>query len=194
MLPNDVTAPRPSPNRDRRYRATTVREWSAPMIPESLSARGGAPPPNLDTIKDSLGCAPVAQLDRAFASGAKGRWFESTRAYHKTKHLTPFAFFFAYPEPTQMNGSGRPSEITPRKCRSPGTRHQIRGPSLGEEQLRTITPQSAATGVLRAVVLVAICISGPKPTIVPNPFPLLQLGQLPEEGLILPEAAGPRCE
>src|SRR5437762_8168706 len=26
--------------------------------------------------------APVAQLDRAFASGAKGRWFESTRAYH----------------------------------------------------------------------------------------------------------------
>jgi len=27
-------------------------------------------------------CAPVAQLDRAFASGAKGRWFESTRAYH----------------------------------------------------------------------------------------------------------------
>src|ERR1022692_672606 len=82
MLPNDVTAPRPSPNRDRRYRATTVREWSAPMIPESLSAWGGAPPPNLDTINDSLGCAPVAQLDRAFASGAKGRWFESTRAYH----------------------------------------------------------------------------------------------------------------
>jgi hypothetical protein len=29
-------------------------------------------------------CAPVAQLDRAFASGAKGRWFESTRAYHNT--------------------------------------------------------------------------------------------------------------
>src|ERR1035438_8437309 len=26
-------------------------------------------------------CAPVAQMDRAFASGAKGRWFESTRAY-----------------------------------------------------------------------------------------------------------------
>src|SRR5438128_8166189 len=26
-------------------------------------------------------CAPVAQLDRAFASGAKGRWFDSTRAY-----------------------------------------------------------------------------------------------------------------
>ena len=25
--------------------------------------------------------APVAQLDRAFASGAKGQWFESTRAY-----------------------------------------------------------------------------------------------------------------
>ena len=27
-------------------------------------------------------CAPVAQLDRAFASGAKGRPFESARAYH----------------------------------------------------------------------------------------------------------------
>jgi hypothetical protein len=31
--------------------------------------------------------APVAQLDRAFASGAKGRWFESTRAYHILKNL-----------------------------------------------------------------------------------------------------------
>src|ERR1019366_4311688 len=28
-------------------------------------------------------CAPVAQMDRAFASGAKGRWFESTRAYQQ---------------------------------------------------------------------------------------------------------------
>src|ERR1035438_2372203 len=27
--------------------------------------------------------APVAQLDRAFVSGAKGRRFESARAYHK---------------------------------------------------------------------------------------------------------------
>ena len=27
-------------------------------------------------------CAPVAQLDRALASGAKGRWFESSRAHH----------------------------------------------------------------------------------------------------------------
>ena len=32
-------------------------------------------------------CAPVAQLDRAFASGAKGRWFESTRAYHILQDL-----------------------------------------------------------------------------------------------------------
>src|ERR1035438_3637024 len=32
-------------------------------------------------------CAPVAQLDRAFASGAKGRWFESTRAYHIPNNL-----------------------------------------------------------------------------------------------------------
>ena len=31
--------------------------------------------------------APVAQLDRAFASGAKGRWFESTRAYHILDNL-----------------------------------------------------------------------------------------------------------
>ena len=28
-------------------------------------------------------CAPVAQLDRALASGAKGRAFESRRAHHK---------------------------------------------------------------------------------------------------------------
>ncbi len=26
---------------------------------------------------------PVAQLDRAFACGAKGRWFESSRAYQR---------------------------------------------------------------------------------------------------------------
>ena len=32
-------------------------------------------------------CAPVAQLDRAFASGAKGRRFESARAYHILKSL-----------------------------------------------------------------------------------------------------------
>jgi hypothetical protein len=30
----------------------------------------------------SLGCAPVAQLDRANASGALGREFESLRAHH----------------------------------------------------------------------------------------------------------------
>ena len=29
-----------------------------------------------------MGHAPVAQLDRALASGAKGRRFESFRAYH----------------------------------------------------------------------------------------------------------------
>ncbi len=38
---------------------------------------------------NSLRCAPVAQMDRAFASGAKGRRFESCQAYqnppwHKT--------------------------------------------------------------------------------------------------------------
>ena len=38
--------------------------------------------------------APVAQLDRAFASGAKGRWFESTRAYHILKELTHLRFIF----------------------------------------------------------------------------------------------------
>src|ERR1035438_1260559 len=36
-------------------------------------------------------CAPVAQMDRAFASGAKGRWFESTRAYQQPKSNHTFA-------------------------------------------------------------------------------------------------------
>ncbi len=36
---------------------------------------------------------PVAQLDRAFACGAKGRWFESSRAYHIGK-IGLFGAFF----------------------------------------------------------------------------------------------------
>jgi hypothetical protein len=34
------------------------------------------------------GHAPVAQMDRAFASGAKGRRFESCQAYHDSKELS----------------------------------------------------------------------------------------------------------
>ena len=45
----------------------------------------------------SKSCAPVAQLDRALASGAKGREFESRRAHHnKSKDLdvkNPSPFF-----------------------------------------------------------------------------------------------------
>ena len=35
--------------------------------------------------------APVAQLDRALDSDSKGRWFESSRAYHnvETKKMSP---------------------------------------------------------------------------------------------------------
>jgi hypothetical protein len=36
----------------------------------------------------SLGCAPVAQLDRANASGALGREFESLRAHHSGSPVT----------------------------------------------------------------------------------------------------------
>ena len=35
-------------------------------------------------LKRGLGFAPVAQLDRAFASGAKGRRFESCQAHFLT--------------------------------------------------------------------------------------------------------------
>ena len=38
-----------------------------------------------------LTCAPVAQLDRALASGAKGRAFESRRAYHFFSGSSPRA-------------------------------------------------------------------------------------------------------
>ena len=34
---------------------------------------------------------PVAQLDRALACGAKGRWFESSRAYQKSVSLRRFS-------------------------------------------------------------------------------------------------------
>jgi Rhodopirellula transposase DDE domain len=37
------------------------------------------------------------------ASGAKGQWFESTRAHHIFNHLGWLLFLFAYPEPTQIN-------------------------------------------------------------------------------------------
>ena len=36
-------------------------------------------------------CAPVAQLDRALASEAKGRRFESCRACHLTPSLSAFS-------------------------------------------------------------------------------------------------------
>lgn len=38
---------------------------------------------------------PVAQLDRAFACGAKGRWFESSRAYHDFMKMTKNGFLGA---------------------------------------------------------------------------------------------------
>ena len=34
--------------------------------------------------------APVAQLDRALDSDSKGRWFESSRAYHKVATIRIF--------------------------------------------------------------------------------------------------------
>ena len=40
--------------------------------------------------------APVAQLDRALDSDSKGRWFESSRAYHEKSHFclpTKVTFF-----------------------------------------------------------------------------------------------------
>ena len=37
---------------------------------------------------------PVAQLDRAFACGAKGRRFESCRAYQKWKNENLFSFSY----------------------------------------------------------------------------------------------------
>ncbi len=38
---------------------------------------------------------PVAQLDRAFACGAKGRWFESSRAYHDLVKMSKIGLFGA---------------------------------------------------------------------------------------------------
>ena len=39
--------------------------------------------------------APVAQLDRAFACGAKGRMFESCRVYHNKKQGRRPYFFYS---------------------------------------------------------------------------------------------------
>ena len=39
-------------------------------------------------------CVPVAQLDRAFACGAKGRRFESCRAYHEIKNKAKGLIFY----------------------------------------------------------------------------------------------------
>ena len=43
------------------------------------------------------GHAPVAQMDRAFASGAKGRRFESCQAYHLFKQLAGISETREYP-------------------------------------------------------------------------------------------------
>jgi hypothetical protein len=40
-----------------------------------------------DTLSESHHCAPVAQLDRAVASEATGREFESLRAHHQINQL-----------------------------------------------------------------------------------------------------------
>src|SRR5882724_10518239 len=68
---------------DRRIRAQDPAPGSSPDR-AVLNATRARP------LSVQLKCsrAPVAQLDRAFASGAKGRWFESTRAYHIFNHLT----------------------------------------------------------------------------------------------------------
>ena len=60
-----------------------------------LAGRSIAGADALQSECSSHSCAPVAQLDRAFASGAKGRWFESTRAYHIPNDLTDFRFTFS---------------------------------------------------------------------------------------------------
>ena len=67
--------------------------------------------------------APVAQLDRAFASGAKGRWFESTRAYHPINpHHAPIVvlaggagrrFCIARRTAAHRRGPRRPGALSP---------------------------------------------------------------------------------
>ena len=62
-----------------------------PMIVDRRLSRGQDAGILVDWNRQVLGCAPVAQLDRAFASGAKGQWFESTRVY-QIKPLIPNNF------------------------------------------------------------------------------------------------------
>ena len=50
--------------------------------------------PALRSEADHDRYAPVAQLDRAMASDAMCRWFESSRAYQNRKHLTQVGCFF----------------------------------------------------------------------------------------------------
>ena len=42
------------------------------------------------SLAGTIKYAPVAQLDRALDSDSKGRWFESSRAYHKVATIRIF--------------------------------------------------------------------------------------------------------
>ena len=52
--------------------------------------------------------APVAQLDRALDSDSKGRWFESSRAYHMNELRFSNIFFekrsSSYPQSLDLSG------------------------------------------------------------------------------------------
>ena len=54
--------------------------------------------------------ALVAQLDRVLDSDSKGRWFESSRAYHVGTDFAPFRFFISI-----KNQSHTPSFLLFRK-------------------------------------------------------------------------------
>ena len=62
--------------------ARRLRELFCGDTAPGVFAKAFDPPPQARLQLKCLHCAPVAQLDRAFASGAKGRQFESARAYH----------------------------------------------------------------------------------------------------------------
>ena len=86
-LARPIFCPTPSPVRalgaaERRKEGAMWGGEAANGLSMSACCEG-RPSPLIDYVQQFV-TAPVAQPDRAFASGAKGRAFESRRAYHLT--------------------------------------------------------------------------------------------------------------
>ena len=92
----------------------------------------------------SLCCVPVAQLDRALASGAKGRWFESNRVHHAGKVPPRKVAFFRLPSVKAFGARVARAGQTWPLCRGDAASRHAGNCSTGSHEKRATPPDGAA--------------------------------------------------